>query len=460
MKKDIYVCTECGAESLGWTGKCQACGAWGTLTPFSESESEGSGRLTADATKSTKAGARKATVKSVADVDLSTDIRTSSGFSEFDLVLGGGFVSASAVLLSGEPGIGKSTLALASLLSQKGGGYYVTAEESLTQVAKRIERIAGKKLPEDVKLVEGRSVEEIISKIKPKTGQLVVWDSLQALSSDESTGIPGGVSQSRIVCSKIVQATREKGIISVIVGQVTKDGFTAGPKLVEHMVDAVLYLESLPNSTVRVLRAAKNRFGSTMEVGLLEMKESGFSDIDNTFNIFAAVGENTAGSVMASILEGSRVLAVEVQGLVVESVYQMPRRMAHGITKQRLEIIVAVLSKVLRLPLGKYDIFVNIAGGLFVKEPYIDLATAVAIISSLKGKIIPKDAIFSGEISLSGIVRAPDMLSKRVNAMKKIGYKKFYTSAYADIKVTKGSTKSPAGVIGLKNLKELLRAGA
>ena len=422
MAKDLYVCGNCGFESIGWTGKCAGCGEFGTLVlvPGEELKSSKSSK---------KKSSRRVTSSMYSDIDLTADLRVESSFGEFDRVLGGGFVKGSVTLLSGNPGIGKSTIALQIAINLSENNYktlYISAEESIIQVAKRAQRL--NKNPKDLNILEGRDIESILAKIKKKSFDLIVWDSLQALTSITSGGIPGGVSQSRVVCNKIVDFTRNHNLISIIVGQVTKDGLTAGPMVVEHMVDCLLSLERIPDSTLRILRSNKNRFGSTMEVGVFDMSAKGFTDINAAENLFGNVDDSASGVVSSCILEGSRVLAVEIQSLVVPTVYGFPRRMARGIGKQRLEIIVAVLTKVLKLPLGKYDVFVNIAHGLSVKEPYIELAIAASIISSYKNLVVKRDLVFTGEVALSGSIRESSMIDLRKNSIERLKLGKIVSS--------------------------------
>lgn len=445
MSKQVYRCKNCQWESLGWVGKCGACGEWNTLE-VAENDEISSGSTGKNVSE------REIVVKQLADIDIKKDSRILTGFSELDLVLGGGYVKGSLVLLTGEPGVGKSTLALASILkiasNKTHSAVYVSGEESMTQVAKRAQRLLNDST--NVSILEGRNIDNLLSHVRKLKPDIVVWDSLQAFSSDKINGIAGGITQSRYICNKIVDYTRKSGTVSVLIGQVTKEGVAAGPKVVEHIVDGVFYVEPLPDSNMRIVRSQKNRFGSTMEVGILDMDENGFRDVSGSDNLFVSRDSIAPGVAIGCILEGSRTLDIEVQGLVVPSVYGMPRRMPRGIQRDKLEIIVAILTKILKLPLGKYDVFVNVAGGLNVREPYIDLAVAAAIISSLKNLAIEKDTIFSGELSLSGVVRHPTFLDKRVRSAEKLGYKKFVTGRY-------GAKKASKIVISLENIRDLTK---
>jgi DNA repair protein RadA/Sms len=466
--KDVYVCDNCGWETVGWVGQCGDCGEWGKLVPVAQSSKQTTGKLSQK--KKDKANKGKEVrgnlkIKPIQEVDLTKEERISSEFVEFDSVLGGGFVKSSIVLLAGEPGVGKSTLTLATALrkakklqdSQK-KVIYISGEESMSQIAKRFNRLTEDEKPEhdNLILIESRDIDEIINSLsKVQHPALVVWDSLQAFFSQDSNGVPGGIAQSRYVANKIIDFSRETQATSIIIGQVTKEGTAAGPKLIEHMVDAVFYIEAIDNRPIRLLRAYKNRFGSTMEVGMFKMHEHGLSDIKSTKGLFSLNRKSKPGSVIGCILEGNRVIEVGVQGLVVPTVYGMPRRKSQGISKKKLEIIVAILTKSLGLKLGDKDIFVNIAGGLKIKEPSIDLAIATAIISSLKDITIDGGKLFCGELTLSGDILEPLRLEKRFSIIKRRGYDKLISNTNND-KIS--GDKKFVNFEELKNLARFLGA--
>lgn len=412
--KSKYVCSSCGWESLGWVGKCSNCAAFGTLE---EDKSE------VEVQNTLKNEIRTHKFSSLSNIDISIDKRLNSGFSELDLVLGGGFVEGSVILLTGNPGIGKSTLALNSILKNNILACYISGEESIMQVAKRAKRLEGVN-QNNIDIIESKNIENILKDLKKKKYKIIVWDSIQSFFSYESTGILGGVTQIRNVCSKIVDYTRETNVISIIIGQVTKEGNIAGPKLIEHMVDVVLLIEQLKDSELRILRASKNRFGSTMEAGLIKMKDNGFEDVDDYSSIFSTSDENIVGSIMTPILEGTRVIPVEIQALVVPTVFGFPQRRSNGVDRQRLELLVAVICKHLKLPLSQYDIFLNVSGGIKINETSADLAIIMSIISSYRNVEIDRKNAFSAEISLNGILILPRDIERRYKSCKKIGFEK------------------------------------
>ena len=413
--KTVFVCNNCGYESPKWMGKCPACGEWNSF--FEEK------------VITSKSGSGKTNKERVKPIELSKiegkeTTRVSTGFDELDRVLGGGLVNGSLVLLGGEPGIGKSTIILqiCNKIKTEGKVLYVSGEESAEQVKIRADRLNVKNdnllfLSE----TDMHIVEEEIEQIKPA---LVIIDSIQTMYSDEITSAPGSVSQVREITAKIMRMCKENGITTILIGHVTKDGNIAGPRVLEHMVDTVLYLEGERYFSYRILRGVKNRFGSTNEIGMFEMQNEGLVEIDNPSSILISErNENPAGSVIVASIEGTRPLLVEFQALTTQSVYGLPRRTANGIDYNRLTLLIAVLEKKARLPLGNQDVYLNVVGGLKVNEPAIDLGVVLATASSFKNVSIPTDVVVLGEVGLTGEVRAINLIEKRLKEAEKLGFK-------------------------------------
>ena len=404
--KTVFVCNNCGYESPKWMGKCPACGEWNSF--FEEK---------VITSKNSNGKTNKERVKPIelSKIEGKETTRVSTGFDELDRVLGGGLVNGSLVLLGGEPGIGKSTIILqiCNKIKTEGKVLYVSGEESAEQVKIRADRLNVKNdnllfLSEtDIHIVE-----EEIEQIKPA---LVIIDSIQTMYSDEITSAPGSVSQVREITAKIMRMCKENGITTILIGHVTKDGNIAGPRVLEHMVDTVLYLEGERYFSYRILRGVKNRFGSTNEIGMFEMQNEGLVEIDNPSSILISErNENPAGSVIVASIEGTRPLLVEFQALTTQSVYGLPRRTANGIDYNRLTLLIAVLEKKARLPLGNQDVYLNVVGGLKVNEPAIDLGVVLATASSFKNVSIPTDVVVLGEVGLTGEVRAINLIEKRL----------------------------------------------
>ena len=413
--KTVFVCNNCGYESPKWMGKCPACGEWNVF--FEEKVVN---------LKNTSGKASKERVKPVElnKIEGKENTRVSTGFDELDRVLGGGLVNGSLVLLGGEPGIGKSTLILqiCNKIKTDGKVLYVSGEESAEQVKIRADRLNVKN--ENLLFLSEtdiHAVEEEITSINPA---LVIIDSIQTMYSDEITSAPGSVSQVREITSKIMRMCKENGITTILIGHVTKDGNIAGPRVLEHMVDTVLYLEGERYFSYRMLRGVKNRFGSTNEIGMFEMQNEGLVEIDNPSSVLISERtENPAGSVVVASIEGTRPLLVEFQALTTQSVYGLPRRTANGIDYNRLTLLIAVLEKKAGLMLGNQDVYLNVVGGLRVNEPAIDLGIILATASSFKNVSIPTDVVALGEVGLTGEVRAINLIEKRLKEAEKLGFK-------------------------------------
>jgi len=421
-----FVCQNCGNEALKWAGRCNGCGEWNTLVETTVSTTRPAKRRRSGTISSTQP------IK-FTDVKGKEFVRVKSGIGELDRVLGGGLVPGSVVLLAGEPGIGKSTLLTQLALKVEGSDpstLYVCGEESPEQIKMRILRL---KFTSEVKKsatseVSGLSflpttdVDEVIASAG-RPGLLIV-DSIQTMATTDLTGMAGSVGQIRECAFRLLNYAKETGTVVFLVGHITKEGVIAGPKILEHLVDTVLYLEGDRRHEFRILRSQKNRFGSVDEVGVFLMNDSGLSEVTNPSDIFLEERQtNVAGSCVAVVMEGTRPMLVEIQALVVPSQLAVPRRVGSGIDLRRLTLLTAVLSKRLKLPLGSYDVFVNVAGGLNLKEPAADLAVCLAVVSSLKNKPVGAQTAVFGEVGLLGEIRQVSFAEKRLREAKKLGYK-------------------------------------
>ena len=416
-KKIVFFCQECGYESAKWMGQCPGCKAWNTFVEEPVSTVK----------KSTGAAARltgRAEPMLLKDIRLDEDERKTTEIGELDRVLGGGIVPGSLVLVGGDPGIGKSTLLLqvCKNLSQDGNSVlYISGEESLGQIRLRANRI-GTFNDKMQLLCETNldTVRQVMERLKP---EVAIIDSIQTMFSEEVGSAPGSVSQVRESTNVLMQIAKGLGITIFIVGHVTKEGNVAGPRVLEHMVDTVLYFEGDRHASYRILRAVKNRFGSTNEIGVFEMKESGLQEVANPSEyLLDGRPENASGCVVACSMEGTRPILVEIQALVCQSNFGIPRRTAVGTDFNRVNLLMAVLEKKVGLHLASSDAYVNIAGGMKMTEPAIDLGICLAIVSSVKDIVIPDGLMAFGEIGLSGEVRAVSMAGQRVKEAKKLGF--------------------------------------
>ena len=441
----VFVCSNCGNESSKWFGRCIACNEWNTCY-------EEKVNLKSNGKSTTK---KTATTIKLDDVKKQDIVRTKTGFDELDRVLGGGLVKGSLTLLGGEPGIGKSTLILQICNKIKGEGQvlYVSGEESAQQIKIRADRL-GIKDNNIVFLGETDIdvIEDAILKTNPK---LVIIDSIQTMYSDEITSGPGSVSQVREITARIMKMCKQQEITTIIIGHVTKDGNIAGPRVLEHMVDTVLYLEGERYFAYRILRGVKNRFGSTNEIGMFEMNDIGMCEIANPSSVLLSEkNENVAGSIVVASIEGTRPILVELQALTSTSVFGMPRRTANGIDYNRLTVLIAVLEKRTGLPLGNQDVYLNIVGGIKINEPALDLGIILAVSSSFKNIPIPNDVIAIGEVGLTGEVRSVNQIEKRIKEAEKLGFKKCIIPE-SNKKLLKDTYK--LDIIGVKNILEAMR---
>lgn len=416
-KTAVYFCQSCGYESTKWMGQCPACHEWNAFVE------ELVDKKTA-ARSSTRAARERVKPQPLRSIELTKEHRTTSGMTELDRVLGGGIVAGSMVLVGGDPGIGKSTLLLQvckNLADQQIPVLYISGEESLQQIKLRAQRIGS--FTDALTLLCETNLDEIRQTIDQEKPQIVVIDSIQTMYNEEVTSAPGSVSQVRESTAALLQIAKGSGVTVFIVGHVTKEGVVAGPRVLEHMVDTVLYFEGDRYASYRILRGVKNRFGSTNEIGVFEMRGDGLREVENPSEyMLSGKPEHASGSVVACSMEGSRPILIEIQALVCHSNFGIPRRTAAGTDFNRVNLLMAVLEKRLNLKLSECDAYVNIAGGIRMNEPAIDLAIVLAIVSSYKNRAIDGQTICFGEVGLSGEVRAVSMPTQRVAEAKKLGF--------------------------------------
>lgn len=454
-KVSVFFCQECGNESSKWSGQCPACGAWNTLVEETIDKTTVKTRAKVSDIKPTK----------LIDVKASNEQRISTNIEEFDRVLGGGIVPGSMVLVGGDPGIGKSTLLLQTCqqLCKSGTNVmYVSGEESLQQIKIRADRIGD--FNDKLDLLCETSLDTIRAVVEREMPTVLIIDSIQTMFNETIGSAPGSVSQVRESTSVLMQIAKGKGIAVFIVGHVTKEGTVAGPRVLEHMVDTVLYFEGDRHASYRILRGVKNRFGSTNEIGVFEMRDIGLEQVKNpSAMMLDGRPENATGSVVTCSMEGTRPILVEIQSLVSKTAFEIPRRMATGCDYNRVNLLVAVLERMRDLKankscgifLGRSDIYVNIAGGIRINEPAIDLAIAMAVYSSEKDIPVDAGTIVFGEIGLSGEVRSVSMAEQRVSEAKKLGFKKAIIPAS---NLPAVSSISGIKVIGVSNVKEAVDA--
>ncbi|MBL8335205.1 MAG: DNA repair protein RadA [Rhodoferax sp.] len=414
--KNIYTCSECGGNSPKWLGKCPACGAWNTLVE-SVAEAGGAGKNRFAALASTAA------VAVLADIDAVDRERTPTGHEELDRVLGGGIVEGGVVLIGGDPGIGKSTLLLQALDAlQRMGRHtlYVSGEESGAQVALRARRLGLEQ--SQVRVLAEIQLEKILATLQAQQPQVAVIDSIQTVYSEQLTSAPGSVAQVRECAAHLTRAAKSSGTCIILVGHVTKEGALAGPRVLEHMVDTVLYFEGDTHSSFRLVRAIKNRFGAVNEIGVFAMTERGLKGVSNPSAIFLSQhSEPVPGSCVMVTLEGSRPLLVEIQALV-DSGGPSPRRLSVGLDRDRLAMLLAVLHRHAGVACMDQDVFVNAVGGVRISEPAADLAVMLAITSSLRGRALPKGFFAFGEVGLAGEVRPAPRGQERLREAAKLGF--------------------------------------
>lgn len=407
-----YICSNCGYESLRWIGKCPECESWNS---FTEEIVETSPRK-ANISKS------KFSYNKILDISANEEDRVKTGITEFDRVLGGGIMPGSVILLGGDPGIGKSTIAMQAAASIKEKVLYVTGEESEKQIKLRSSRL---RVKSDSFFVQAETeLSNILGAIKEIVPSVVIIDSIQTTYRSELENSPGTITQIRECAAMLMEEAKKNHYSVIIIGHVTKEGMIAGPKILEHMVDTVLQFEGETSHSFRILRAQKNRFGSTNEIGVFEMREDGLREVTNPSELFLSEREKqTPGSVVTSSIEGSRPILLEVQALVTPSNFGYPQRVSNGFDQKRLSILLAVLEKRANVRASVNNVFVNVAGGIRVIEPAVDLAVCVSIASSLMDKIVDNQTIILGEVGLGGEIRSVGYIEKRIAEAQKLGFK-------------------------------------
>ncbi len=415
--KTIFSCQSCGYQAPKWMGKCPDCGTWDSFVEETVAGGPGQGR------NRTMSGPQSTPVP-IDTIELETEMRLHTAIQEFDRVLGGGLVPGTLVLIGGDPGIGKSTLMLQALFGLANQGHsvlYVSGEESIRQIRLRSKRL--KTVSSNLLVVSEVEVEAILAMIETGKPAVVVIDSIQTMFNGDLTSAPGSVSQVRESTVRMMLMAKKTGIPALLVGHVTKDGAIAGPKLLEHMVDTVLYFEGDSNHIFRILRAVKNRFGSTNEIGVFEMKDNGLDEVANPSAVFLSERPAGApGSAVTASMEGTRPILVELQSLASATNFGTPRRTILGLDANRVALLTAVMEKKLGMHLMGYDIFMNVAGGVKVVEPAVDMAIVAAVASSFLDKPIPDGTVVLGEVGLTGEVRAIGHVETRISESRKMGF--------------------------------------
>lgn len=422
--KTSFFCQNCGTSYVKWQGQCNACKEWNTLVEeVIQKEEKKSWQVGSSNTKKANKPLR------VQEIDSEKEIRFSTKNQELDRVLGGGLVAGSVTLLGGEPGIGKSTLLLQIALQLPFKTLYVSGEESQKQIKMRAERIQSNQ--DNCWILTETKTQQIFAQITALEPEIVIIDSIQTLQTDYIDSSAGSISQIKECSSELIKFAKETGTPVILIGHITKDGNIAGPKILEHMVDTVLQFEGDRNHVYRILRAHKNRFGSTSEIGIFEMQSAGLREVNNPSEILLSHSEETlSGTAIASTLEGIRPLLIEIQALVSTAVYGTPQRSTTGYPAKRLNMILAVLEKRAGFRLGAKDVFLNITGGITVEDPAIDLAVVAAILSSNEDIVVEKNICFAGEVGLTGEVRPVSKIEQRITEAEKLGFETIYISKY------------------------------
>ena len=454
--KSVFVCSDCGYESPKGLGKCPSCNSWNTFYEEKIQVTTTSGKAL-----NVKESAKPMKLNSVEGKEA---VRTSTGISELDRVLGGGIVKGSLVLIGGEPGIGKSTLILqlcykiAELKKEiekdkdNGKVLYVSGEESAEQVKLRADRLNLEN--EDMMFLGETDIDAIETQILEMRPKLVVIDSIQTIFSNDITSAPGTVSQVREITARIMKCCKQNQITTIIIGHVTKDGNIAGPRVLEHMVDTVLYLEGERYFSYRILRSVKNRFGSTNEIGMFEMRNEGMCEVTNPSEVLISEdSEKVSGAAIVCSLEGTRPLLVELQALTTPTVYGIPKRTGNGVDFNKIALLIAVLEKRAKLNIGNSDVYLNVVSGMKLNEPAVDLGIALVMASSYKNVYIPKDTAIIGEVGLTGEIRSVSMMDKRLKEAQRLGIKRVIIPQN-NKKLLKDDYK--LDIIGVRNINEAL----
>jgi DNA repair protein RadA/Sms len=423
MKKNtqLFVCDICGYESGKWFGKCPQCGEWNSAKEVNVDEKKKEGLV----------GLKGSGFISLKEADFSRVVRYDTKFEHLNRVLGGGLVNGSVILIGGDPGVGKSTL-VTQLCSKFKKSYYLSGEESFEQIYMRYRRVSDG--DSEIKVMSSSYIDNAIDFLKRETADnheetVVIVDSIQTMRTTEINSLPGGAVQIRECTSKLVEFAKTYNVPVIIIAHITKSGQIAGPKLVEHLVDVVLYFEGNNDTDLRILRSVKNRFGPTNEIGVFEMKEKGLHQVLDPSERFYDAESNLSGNSLAAIIEGNTPLVVEVQGLVVSAQFSTPRRLSKGINPERLALIAAVLTKRLNVEVEKNDIFINLLGGMKTVDPGIDFPVALSLYSSFTDRIFPKGTASFGEIGLDGKIRSVSFPEKRITELKRLGFKRVFVPA-------------------------------
>ncbi|MCR5055660.1 MAG: DNA repair protein RadA [Clostridia bacterium] len=460
--KGIFFCKECGYESNnGWLGQCPACKAWNTFVEAPVDAQKGAKKGASGSAAAVFADGKGAEAILLKNAEATCKERFKTGVKELDRVLGGGLVKGSIVLVSGDPGIGKSTLMLmlSGSLGQKYKVLYVSGEESGEQIKLRADRLSVN--AEKLYVLAETNMTRVYEQMKEIEPDILIVDSIQTMCDDSVQGTAGSVSQVREVTASLMKISKSKGITTLVVGHVTKDGSIAGPRILEHMVDTVLYFEGERQLFYRIMRCVKNRFGSTNEIGVFEMTGTGLKEVPNPSGAFLeGRPQNAAGSAVACVLEGTRPMLVEVQALISGANPGNARRMSTGVDYNRLSMLIAILEKRLGLSIVNCDAYVNVIGGMKIDEPAADLAVISAIISSVTNTPLPSDCVFFGEVGLTGEVRAVTHADKRLGEILRLGFKKCYMplanrQAVAAIEKSELEKEFPAEIRYIGNIREL-----
>ncbi len=447
--KTLYICSSCGYESPKWYGCCPGCGEWNTMEEDIRTPQQ---------QKSLKVASKSVFAQKINEIDTDDEIRFKTGMAELDRVLGGGIVKGSLVLLSGDPGIGKSTILLqiCEHLGKKLKILYVSGEESARQIKLRANRLNVS--TENLSIMTQTDVESIVEYIKSTKPDLVIVDSIQTMSVSEISSSPGSVTQVRESTNLYMYCAKSLGIPTILVGHVNKDGNIAGPKVLEHIVDCVLYFEGERHLSYRILRAVKNRFGSTNEIGVFEMLDKGLVEVINpSLMLISGKPKNTAGTCIACVMEGSRPILAEVQGLVAASNYGNARRMSTGFDYNRMNMLLAVLEKRSGYFFNNCDAYINVVGGLRLDEPATDLSVALALISSLKDVSIRDDTLAIGEIGLGGELRSVSFCEQRIKEAERLGFNRCIIPKH-NLKTLSEGFKGNIEIVGAGNVNEAFNA--
>ena len=451
--KTVFYCTECGNETPKWQGRCPACGAWNTMV---ERPAEKAPKKAPSATRGSALGVALNRPMAMSEVETTDELRFPTGMGELDRVLGGGAVRGSLVLVGGAPGIGKSTLMLqiCDHLCRTAKVLYVSGEESERQIKLRAERLQVR--GEGLSLLSETNLENVIDAVHTVSPDVLIVDSIQTLYHGDVTAAPGSISQVKECTMALMQLAKGEGLTIFVIGHVNKEGSIAGPKVLEHMVDCVLYFEGERHMAYRILRAAKNRFGATNEIGVFEMEDGGLAEVPNPSEaMLAGRPENAPGTCVACVMEGVRPVLAEVQALVVPSAFGNPRRMSNGFDYNRAVLLLAVLEKRGGLLLGNCDAYLNVIGGLSLDEPAADLAAVLAMASSFRDRPVPADLTAIGEVGLTGELRSVSALGQRLSEVRRLGFTKCLIP-----KRTQGKLVVPEGLelIRVGNIREALAA--